>query len=417
MRRSALLVTITLLVTGTALRAQITTDPATGNVGIGTTSPNAKLQVSDNGRNYFVNRAIPGLTEDSQGDNYILLHPSFTGSLMADHHVIGKITGVRGDAGAWNRKWTVEVNTASAYDADRGSIISYNEGADLVTLDYNGNRYMAVRIRNASSLYYFSFTGYAAGETLQLVTDNNVSNVQVFKGLDRIAMQGALGVGTITPGAVLHVTGSGANKDGGNDHQFSGDMVIEGATGGRTSGIGSQIEFVLPANTDGSNVYGQARIITVAGNNNNYDATGKMILGTRRMFNKLGTGPQWYYGDDIVIDGVGNIGIGTINPVSKLSVNGDIKAKKIRVEQNWADYVFDSSYQLRPLDDVKKFIQANNHLPDMPSAKEVESKGLDLGEVVKQQQVKIEELTLYLLNMEKQNKMLIERIEKLEKTK
>jgi cytoskeletal protein CcmA (bactofilin family) len=100
----------------------------------------------------------------------------------------------------------------------------------------------------------------------------------------------------------------------------------------------------------------------------------------------------------------GAIGIGTATPQSKLSVNGDITAKKVKVSQNdWADYVFDSSYMLKPLEEVADFIHANKHLPEMPSANEIEAKGLDLGDIVKQQQVKIEELTLYLIELKKDN--------------
>ncbi|WP_201747950.1 hypothetical protein [Chitinophaga vietnamensis] len=99
----------------------------------------------------------------------------------------------------------------------------------------------------------------------------------------------------------------------------------------------------------------------------------------------------------------GNVGIGTSNPQEKLSVNGNILAKRVRVSQNWADYVFDPAYTLKPLNEVHHFIQANKHLPDMPAAKVIEQEGLDLGEIIKQQQVKIEELTLYVIDQDKRS--------------
>jgi hypothetical protein len=103
----------------------------------------------------------------------------------------------------------------------------------------------------------------------------------------------------------------------------------------------------------------------------------------------------------------GNVGVGTINPSEKLSVNGNIRAKKVIVSQTgWADYVFDSSYTLKPIEDVATYIQENKHLPDMPTATEVAINGLDLGEIIKQQQAKIEELTLYLIKMNKEKKAL-----------
>ncbi|TMN70733.1 hypothetical protein CWB74_23720, partial [Pseudoalteromonas piscicida] len=74
-----------------------------------------------------------------------------------------------------------------------------------------------------------------------------------------------------------------------------------------------------------------------------------------------------------------NVGIGTTNPTEKLAVNGNIRAKKLIVTQNgWPDYVFSKNYKLKPLNEVDQFIKTNNHLPDMPSAKDVEEKGLDI---------------------------------------
>jgi len=135
---------------------------------------------------------------------------------------------------------------------------------------------------------------------------------------------GNVGIGTTSPLTRLHIVGSGSSVDG--TAQINGDAVaIQANTGGRSITTGAQLEFVIPANTDGTNLYGQGRIVTVAGNSNTFDATGKMILGTRRVFDKLGTGPSWYYGNDIVIDGNGSVGVGTTTPDEKLVVNGNIK--------------------------------------------------------------------------------------------
>src|SRR5690606_18397059 len=123
--------------------------------------------------------------------NYMLLHKIYTGSaLLVDHFVMGKITGIRGSTGSYNRKWTVEVNTASAYNTNQGNIISYSDPAKLVTLDYSGNSYLAVEIANSSTLSYFSFTGYAQNDALQLVTDNVVSDVQPFFTNTPVGIQG-----------------------------------------------------------------------------------------------------------------------------------------------------------------------------------------------------------------------------------
>lgn len=105
----------------------------------------------------------------------------------------------------------------------------------------------------------------------------------------------------------------------------------------------------------------------------------------------------------------GNVGIGTITPQAKLAVNGDIFSKKVKVTQSgWPDYVFSTSYRLLTLKQVENFIKQHKHLPDVPSAKEVDDDGLNLGDNQAILLKKIEELTLYAIE---QNK----RIENLER--
>ncbi|TDQ11560.1 hypothetical protein [Pedobacter metabolipauper] len=215
---------------------------------------------------------------------------------------------------------------------------------------------------------------------------------------------GNVGIGTTSPQGVLHVSGPGIFLDA--PYILSGTgLIIAANTGSRSSTSGAQIEFAIPANTDGTNSWGQARIITVAGSNINANATGKMILGTRRHYDKLGTGKQWYYGEDIVIDGNGFVGIGTLNPQEALSVNGKIRAHEIKVETaNWPDYVFANDYQLPSLLEIEKHIKQNGHLPGIPSAEEIKTNGVDLGDMNAKLLKKIEELTLYIISLEKRVK-------------
>ena len=103
------------------------------------------------------------------------------------------------------------------------------------------------------------------------------------------------------------------------------------------------------------------------------------------------------------------MGIGTTaNPSYKLSVNGNIRSKEVVVEIGWADYVFNKKYKLKPLIEVEKFIEQNKHLPGIPSAAAIEKNGLNLGDTQKKMMEKIEELTLYIIQLNK-------RIEELEK--
>ena len=101
----------------------------------------------------------------------------------------------------------------------------------------------------------------------------------------------------------------------------------------------------------------------------------------------------------------GNVGIGTATPAEKLSVNGKIRAKEIKVElDNWPDYVFAEEHTLTPLVEVETFIKTNKHLPEIPSAAEVTSEGISLGEMNAKLLKKIEELTLHVIQLDKKLK-------------
>ena len=103
------------------------------------------------------------------------------------------------------------------------------------------------------------------------------------------------------------------------------------------------------------------------------------------------------------LDKNGNLGIGTVSPKERLSVNGKIRAKEIKVETtNWPDYVFAKDYKLPSLDETEQHIKEKGHLPGIPSAEEVKTNGVDLGEMNAKLLKKIEELTLHLINQEKE---------------
>jgi hypothetical protein len=135
-----------------------------------------------------------------------------------------------------------------------------------------------------------------------------------------------------------------------------------------------------------------------------------------------GNGLDYYYiGDSYANPTItsypnnGNVGIGTRFPSEKLAVNGNIRAKKIIVSQTgWPDYVFDSSYTLRSLAEVENYIAKNKRLPEMPSVKEVEEKGVSVGDNQALLLKKIEELTLYMIKQDKRISEQQMRIEKLE---
>jgi hypothetical protein len=124
----------------------------------------------------------------------------------------------------------------------------------------------------------------------------------------------------------------------------------------------------------------------------------------------------------MVITGTGNVGIGTTSAQAKLAVNGEIFSTRVRVTQTgWSDFVFEPAYKLPTLHEVEQFIREHKHLPEIPSSKEVQKDGLDLGEMDKKLLQKIEELTLYIIDLKKENNQLkdvsadlLKRLQKLE---
>jgi hypothetical protein len=114
------------------------------------------------------------------------------------------------------------------------------------------------------------------------------------------------------------------------------------------------------------------------------------------------------------------IGINTKNLITSLGglnlsaysmfVKGGTISEEIRVRTGWADYVFEDDYTLLSIHEVADFIEKNGHLPNIPSAETVETQGLELGDITTKQQEKIEELTLYVIQLQKQLNVLKEKI-------
>ena len=113
----------------------------------------------------------------------------------------------------------------------------------------------------------------------------------------------------------------------------------------------------------------------------------------------------------------GNVGIGSNNPDSKLTVKGKIHCEEVKVDLSVpADYVFEkyytgkselnSDYVMPTLEEVAAYTKENNHLPEMPSAQEIKENGLHLKKMTNLLLQKVEELTLYTIEQEKRIKAL-----------
>ncbi len=107
----------------------------------------------------------------------------------------------------------------------------------------------------------------------------------------------------------------------------------------------------------------------------------------------------------------GSVNISNYN----LFVKGGILTEEVRVslQSTWADYVFKNDYKLPSLQEVENHIKEKGHLINVPSAKEVAANGIELGEMAKIQQEKIEELTLYIIEQNKINEKQSKEIEEL----
>jgi hypothetical protein len=147
-----------------------------------------------------------------------------------------------------------------------------------------------------------------------------------------------------------------------------------------------------------------------ANNGSNTVDISNTTLGPHGSHIHWGISGDWYIrsandNGKVIIQDVagGHVGIGTStpDPAYRLSVNGTIRAKEVIVETNWADFVFDDGYPLRSLASVEQFIKTHKHLPDLPSAADIQQNGAKVAELATKMMQKIEELTLYSIAQEK----------------
>jgi len=103
---------------------------------------------------------------------------------------------------------------------------------------------------------------------------------------------------------------------------------------------------------------------------------------------------------------IGTDSFGEGTDLFKLSVHGRMRAESVKVYTDWADFVFEDDYNLPTLQEVEDFINKNGHLKDIPSAAEVAEEGIDVGEMNKLLLQKVEELTLYMIELQKEIEVL-----------
>ncbi|TCI90159.1 DUF4200 domain-containing protein [Tenacibaculum sp. M341] len=218
----------------------------------------------------------------------------------------------------------------------------------------------------------------------------------------RIENNGNVGIGTTTPKEKLHIAGSLRGNLGGGALRVKTDHGY--------LDLGAQ-------NTEWAHIYTDRKAVIF--NKDVYTTTNSFSsYNNSLLFKVKGT-------ERLRIEDNGNVGIGTSNTKGfKLGVNGRIAATEVKVAkyEHWADFVFEDDYALPTLKEVEKHIEEKGHLENIPSAEEVKKDGFFLGEMDAKLLRKIEELTLYTIQQEKElkkassnNEKLLSIIEKLEK--
>jgi hypothetical protein len=282
-----------------------------------------------------------------------------------------------------------------------------------------------------------------------------------------VANTGNVGIGTDIPTQKLDVNGTALLRNGNSSAGFTNDQILFGWNNTSSfkhsiktrhhSGVAldNAIDFYTwKQGTDNGDAVGTQHVMTLNGQGNvgigttapthKLSVNGDALVGQesngsgiiirnnqagvfKNDFLVVGKTDHTYLGnyqslpigiytgnvERMRISADGNVTIGTtLTPAGyKLAIGGDVIAERVVVKlqaSGWPDYVFTPTYHLSTLPEVEKFIEQNHHLPNVPSAKEVADKGIDVGAMNTKLMEKIEELTLYLIE---QNKKL-ESIEK-----
>jgi hypothetical protein len=345
-------------------------DPA-GNVGIGTLSPNYPLEIVKN----IDGAAFVSMANNTSGND------AYAGYRLVSHNQ--------------------SILLSALSDGFARSYPGYHRGAvQLQARAYNG--------LNIISNKGAGTAGSNTGVIRFITTDGDISNNG--DGSDAITRMlitatGKIGIGTIAPKTTLDLIGS-----------YSLNRPAVMTAGGNT--LGGTINMTAPnfSSVNSGYISFSFPSDTVFKIGTDYDGN---VGGANFRAIAFGRANGSGGPDYMTIKDGGNIGIGTGMPTEKLSVEGNvfasgnisaygqIKTKKIVVTQTaWPDYVFDKTYKLRSLSSLENFIAQNNHLPELPPAREVEEKGINLGDNQALLLKKIEELTLYVIAMNKKQTIL-----------
>lgn len=448
-----------------AANAQTNTFPTTGNVGIGTLAPASALEVvgtsklggaansisvDANGNLLFNGTAAYKVGGNkyafqySGNTNYGLFFSQTNVRYELRNNVAAATFFVGADNGngyfLGNLGLGVQAATAKLDVAGKVKIVDGTQGlGKVLTSDANGLASWQTPAGGgtitgtgvAGNLAFWTGTT-ALGTNANLFWDNTNSR---------------LGIGTATPANKLDISGLGglrvsttnpgtgtADWIAGNYGATTSDRVVMGNLLGKAT-IGAHNNTLTAwapliinqgggnvaigtANTNGqlqlSNSLVNRKIVLYEGVNNDHQYMGfGTNTSTLRYQTDATTTDHVFYAASsstvsnelMRIKGNGNVTIGVATPATgyKLTVAGKIICTELKVQlQPFPDYVFEKNYKLNTLKEVETHIETYKRLPGMPSAAEVESKGMNVGAMQGKVVEKVEELTLYIIQQQKQ---------------
>jgi len=226
-----------------------------------------------------------------------------------------------------------------------------------------------------------------------IVDDETTGNMKINAGGSGVLEVAAnIAIGTSTPIGRLQV-GSGTTRVSLGDVGEATGYYLTGYMGFNLARNSSNNWI---ASTDGGNNGGCGIVANVAG-----DMRFVTVSSTGSADQTLSDASVFPSKIGMTLKANGNIGIGTDSPSYKLDVCGTIRAKEVIVQTGWCDYVFSKEYKLMPLNELETYLKKNKHLPNIPPADQVETEGLKVAETQKDMMEKIEELTLYMIEMNK----------------
>jgi hypothetical protein len=324
-----------------------------------------------------------------------------------------------------------------------GRIVSGKDGAGARPSWITNSTTRGMFVGNGSDNAFFGLKNRASGGSnkynTQIYFGDDPDDDLVFENQDngelmRLTGNGRVGIGTDNPDKTLEVQGTQKwNISSG------GNLILDGAIGGSSTSdfrnTGGDIRFsAADQNSGGGNIRfytsGRNQRMMIQTNGNVGIGTGnpEALLHVGDLFGSGGENLQ--IGDDAYMSDLdiantiglygkqdptqGSIKFGSSGPrVSgnngRLWVCGKLSADEVKVQQipgKWCDYVFKEDYDLRSMEALEAFVDSNHHLPDIPPADDVAKNGLNVGDMQKRLLKKVEELTLYVLALNKRNKQL-----------